>query len=132
MVEEPPDSFRAFGRWLVEEGVDVVHGHSAHVFHGVEVYDGRPIVYDAGDFVDDYAVDPRLRNDRSFLFILAVDGGGEPTELRLHPTEIGDCRVREAGPDAAEWARDRMRALSSPFGTAFERDGDALVVQLER
>ncbi|NUC74386.1 CapA family protein [Haloterrigena sp. SYSU A558-1] len=131
MVTEPPDSFRAFGRWLVEEGVDVIHGHSAHVFQGIEVHDGAPIVYDAGDFVDDYAVDDELRNDRGFLFELAVTEDGTPTELRLRPTEIDGCVVHEASPDAAAWARDRMRELSAPFGTAFDRDGEALVLALE-
>lgn len=138
MVTEPPDSFRRFGRWLVEEGVDVVHGHSAHVFQGIEVHDGCPIIYDAGDFVDDYAVDDELRNDRSFLFALSVASveaaDGEtwrPTELRLHPTEIDGCAVHEASPDAAEWSRDRMRALSAPFGTDFDRDGEALVLSLD-
>ncbi|SEW15917.1 CapA family protein [Natrinema salifodinae] len=135
MVTEPPESFRAFGRWLVDEGVDVVHGHSAHVFQGIEVHDGRPIVYDAGDFVDDYAVDDALHNDRSFLFVLAVtpdgDGGCRLRELRLHPTEIDGYAVHEAGPAAAAWSRERMRELSEPFGTEFERSGAGLVLSLE-
>jgi poly-gamma-glutamate synthesis protein (capsule biosynthesis protein) len=132
MVTEPPESFREFGRWLIDAGVDVVHGHSAHVFQGIEVHEDRPIVYDAGDFVDDYRVDPDLRNDRSFLFVLAVTPDGRPTELRLYPTEIDDCAVSEASPDAAAWSRERMRHRSEPFGTEFERDGDALVLSLER
>ncbi|WP_408957000.1 CapA family protein [Natrinema sp. 74] len=130
MVTEPPASFRAVGRWLAEEGVDIVHGHSAHVFQGIEVHDGTPIIYDAGDFVDDYAVDDERRNDRSFLFVLAVGPDGRPTDLRLHPTEIDGCAVHVASPDAAAWARDRMRDLSEPFGTAFDRDGEALVLSL--
>ncbi|WP_254762098.1 CapA family protein [Natrinema marinum] len=131
MVTEPPESFREFGRWLVENGVDIVHGHSAHVFQGIEIHDGSPILYDAGDFVDDYAVDDDLRNDRSFLFVLAVAPDGRPTELRLYPTEIDGCAVHEAGPDAAGWSRDRMRELSAPLGTAFKRDGEALVLSLD-
>ncbi|WP_394739032.1 CapA family protein [Natronococcus roseus] len=131
MVEEPPAPFRKFGRWLVEAGADVVHGHSAHVFQGVEIHEGRPILYDTGDFVDDYAVDSRLRNDRSFLFVLAVSEAGVPTELRLYPTEIDDCAVHEASPDAADWSRERMHELSAPFGTAFQRDGAAMVLSLE-
>jgi poly-gamma-glutamate synthesis protein (capsule biosynthesis protein) len=131
MVEAPPERFRTFAHWLVDRGVDVVHGHSAHVFQGVEVYRGRPVLYDTGDFVDDYAVDDRLRNDRSFLFDLSVSPAGDPVELRLLPTEIDDCAVHEASPEAAEWSRDRMRALSDPFGTPFERDGAALVTTLD-
>ncbi|MDS0476585.1 CapA family protein [Natrinema sp. 1APR25-10V2] len=131
MVTEPPESFREFGRWLVEHGVDIVHGHSAHVFQGIEIHDGSPIVYDAGDFVDDYAVDDDLRNDRSFLFVLAVTADGRPTELRLHPTQIDDYAVHEARPGAAAWSRDRMRELSEPFGTEFDRDGETLVLPLD-
>jgi poly-gamma-glutamate synthesis protein (capsule biosynthesis protein) len=131
MVEEPPDSFQEFARWLIDDGVDVVHGHSAHVFQGVEVYRGRPILYDTGDFVDDYAVDERLRNDRSFLFEVVVSTAGDLTELRLAPTEIYDFSVHEAGPEAAEWCRQRMRDLSAPFGTSLERDGEQLVVDLD-
>ena len=130
MVEEPPESFRAFARWLVGEGVDAIHGHSAHVFHGVEVVDGAPAIYDAGDFVDDYRVDPTLRNDRSFLFELVVDRDGVPDELRLFPIEIDDYAVHEASEDAADRSRQRMRSLSADFGTEFERDGRELVVDL--
>jgi len=130
MVEEPPDAFREFARWLIDEGVGVVHGHSAHVFQGVEVYEQRPILYDTGDFVDDYAVDDRLHNDRSFLFDLSVAADGEPAMLRLWPTEIDDFAVQSASPEAAEWSRERMRELSAPFGTTFERGGEALVVGL--
>ncbi|MFP8958734.1 CapA family protein [Natrialbaceae archaeon A-CW3] len=131
MVEEPPEAFQTFGRWLVDQGVDVLHGHSAHVFHGVEIYEGAPILYDTGDFVDDYAVDGRLRNDRSFLFELTVASEGRVTELRLIPTEIDDRAVDVASPEAAAWSRERMRQLSAPFGTSFERDGEALVVQVD-
>ncbi|RKD95905.1 CapA family protein [Halopiger aswanensis] len=131
MVAEPPPAFREFGRWLVDQGVDVVHGHSAHVFQGIEVHDGCPILYDTGDFVDDYAVDDELRNDRSFLFVLSVTPDGDPTELRLYPTEIDNCAVHEATADAASWSRERMRELSEPFGSEFERDGETLVLSLE-
>lgn len=127
MVEEPPADFQEFGRWLVDQGVDLIHGHSAHIFQGIEISDGAPIIYDAGDFVDDYAVDPRLRNDRSFLFEAIVDPeSGRITDLQLHPTEIRECAVHPADEEAARWARDRMRSLSAPFGTAFDRTGSGL------
>lgn len=130
MVEEPSEAFQAFARWLAGQGVDLVHGHSAHVFQGVEVYDGVPVLYDTGDFVDDYAVDDELRNDRSFLFEVELAADGELESLRLVPTEIEDCQVRRAESAAAEWSRDRMRELSRRFGTAFDRDGQALVCRL--
>ncbi|MEF8901507.1 MAG: CapA family protein [Halovenus sp.] len=129
MVTEPPPAFRTFGRFLVDNGVDLVHGHSAHVFQGIEVYDGAPILYDTGDFVDDYAVDRDLRNDRGFLFEFRTDSEG-PAELRLFPIEIYDCAVHEANEDARRWCHERMRELSAPFGTEFSREGEQLVLPL--
>ena len=110
---------------LVDEGVDVVHCHSAHRFQGVEVYDDRMICYDIGDFVDDYAVDARVRNDRSFSFELTVTVDGRVRELRLLPTEIRDCAVYRARGRAVGWSRERMGDLSAPFGMTFTRDRGA-------
>ncbi|KTG30824.1 CapA family protein [Haloferax profundi] len=131
MREYPPESFRAFAHWAVDSGVDIVHGHSAHVFQGVEVYDGSLILYDTGDFVDDYAVDPVLRNDRSFLFEVEVSPTGRLFDLRMIPTEIAECAVYRAFPAVAEWCRDTMRRRSADFGTQFDVDDECLVVHVD-
>jgi poly-gamma-glutamate capsule biosynthesis protein CapA/YwtB (metallophosphatase superfamily) len=131
MVAMPDEQYRRFGRWLVDEGVDLVHGHSAHVFQGVEVWDGAPICYDTGDFVDDYAVDRDLRNDRSFLFVVEVTADGSLTDLRMQPVQLEYCRVEAADEGVAAWCRETMRERSAPFDTEFEREGDALVVDLD-
>jgi poly-gamma-glutamate synthesis protein (capsule biosynthesis protein) len=102
------------------------------VFHGVEVSEGSVLVHDTGDFVDDYRVDSRLRNDRSFLFVLVVDSdGGTLVELRLHPVEIGDCAVHEATGEAARWCRRTMRDRSEPYGTTFHEEDGTLVVPID-
>ena len=126
----PARSQRRFARALVDRGVDVVHGHSAHVVQGVEVHRGRPILYDTGDFVDDYAVKPELHNDRSFLFELDVTDG-TVERLRLVPVEIEWEAVTRADEDAARWLRRQVRRLSAAFGTTFGREDDGLVVTLE-
>ena len=128
-VTRPAEHYRRLARRLADAGVDVVHGHSAHVPQGVEVYDGRPILHDAGDFVDDYALVGDLHNDRSFLFELGVEDG-RPAELLARPVEIQDESVRLADGEVAAWVRDRMRSRSVPFGTAFRRRGEALVCDL--
>ncbi len=128
-VTEPGETQRAFARWLVDRGADVVHGHSAHVLQGVEVYRGRPIMYDTGNFVDDYAVKEGYRNDRSFLFELRVEGG-RLAALELTPVENAYAQVRRADDAVAEWLRETLRARSRPFGTPIERDGLGLRVPL--
>jgi len=128
-VVRPSATQQRFARWLIDQGVDVVHGHSAHVIQGIEVYRGRPIVYDAGDYVDDYAVKPDLHNDRSVRVELVVEDG-RLDRLHVAPVEIVDERVERATGDVAAWVRDRVRTLSSEFGTRVERDGRGVVIPL--
>jgi poly-gamma-glutamate synthesis protein (capsule biosynthesis protein) len=95
------------------------------------VYEDSLIFYDTGDFVDDYAVDSRLRNDRGFFFEVTVTSNGRLLELRLIPTEIAEFAVHRAFPSVARWCRDTMRVRSSRFETQFERDGETLVVRVD-
>ena len=125
----PSATQRRFARWLVDQGVDVVHGHSAHVIQGIEVYRGRPIVYDAGDYVDDYVVKADLHNDRSVRVELVVEKG-RLDRLSVAPVEIVDERAERAAGEVAAWVRDRVRTLSGEFGTTVERDGRRLTVPL--
>ena len=131
---QPPASHRAVARKLADWGVDLVAGHSSHLFQGVEVIDRGEsptvVCYDMGDFVDDYAVDPADRNDRSFLFELLVASDGTLLELELTPTEIESRAVYRASRRGAAWCRATMQDRSAAFDTAFDRAGRGLVVSL--
>jgi len=123
--EFPEPKHREFGRWLVEQGVDVVHGHSAHVVQGIEIHQGRPILYDTGDFVDDYSVKPALRNDRTFLFVLEIEDGTLDA-VRLDPVEIDDETVEPASAEATTWLHEEMPRRQEPFETRLRTDGRSL------
>jgi len=47
----PPREFRTLAHRLIDAGADIFHGHSAHNFQGIEIYKGKPIFYDTGDFI---------------------------------------------------------------------------------
>ena len=128
---EPGEEQQTFARWLVERGVDVVHGHSAHVLQGIEVHKGCPIIYDSGDFVDDYVDKEELHNKRSALFELVVSEGSLE-ELRVVPTEIEDETATLADETATEWARETIQERSEPFGTTVERTDEGISVPLDR
>jgi len=125
----PSPTQQGFARWLVDRGVDVVHGHSAHVLQGVEMYQGRPIIYDAGDFVDDYIHKEGVHNKRSVLFELVVTDG-RPDELRLVPVEIKNEAAWLADEDVSRWVHETMAERSEPFGTSVERIEDGVAVPL--
>lgn len=112
---EVPPEHRGLAHALIDAGADVVFGHSPHIVRGVEVYRNRPILYSAGDFVDDYAVDQFARNDQSFIFVLETRGS-VPHLLHLYPTIIIDFHAHLATANAWPIAR-RMQELSSALGT---------------
>ncbi|MCU1532713.1 MAG: CapA family protein [Arthrobacter sp.] len=126
-----PQVHRNLARALVAAGADVVFGHSPHIFRGVELYRSRPIIYSAGDFVDDYAVDPVERNDQSFIFVVETRGSA-PSTLRLHPTVITDFQARLARGGASEIA-GRMRRLSRQLGTpsTWSEEGGFLEIRID-
>ena len=113
----PEPGHRPIARALVDSGADVVFGHSCHVFRGLEVRKGSLIVYSAGNFIDDYAVDPYERNDESFIFSIETDRGA-PTHLELIPTLIRDCQATLAGRLDAPRLLKQMRHQCVRLGTA--------------
>lgn len=119
MRERPPESFKQFAHRLIDIGVDIIHGHSAHIFQGIEIYKKKLIMYDTGDFIDDYAVDPRLRNDQSFYFVLDVSNQGIE-KLSLFPVVISNFQVNRAFGKQCEEILKRMESLSLELGTVLE------------
>lgn len=126
MRQRPPRHFISFAHAMIEHGADIIHGHSAHIFQGIEVYKNKLILYDTGDFVDDYYVDPLLRNDRSFFFICTINENG-PQSLQLIPVVIDHCRVNLAGRDDHGWCIQRMQQLSAPFKTEISDQGEVMI-----
>jgi poly-gamma-glutamate capsule biosynthesis protein CapA/YwtB (metallophosphatase superfamily) len=112
MTPEPVRHVRRAARELEEAGATLVAGHSAHVFHGVS---GR-VLFDLGDFLDDYAVDPKLRNDLGLLWLATLDERG-PVDLEAIPLRLDYCYTRLAGGDDAAWVRDRFRSACGALGT---------------
>ena len=138
----------------VDAGADMVVMHGAPLLHGVEIYRGKPIFYDLGNFI--YNLPPTLtyidepmswesvvayvefqgRNLRSISFrpiALNVLGEGQPD---VHNEYANNQFIDTRGlPAPATGARagyilQRLADLSKPFGTAFEIKGDTAEIKL--
>ncbi len=105
-----------FAHRLIDCGADIVFGHSAHVFQGIEIYRSRPILYSTGNFIDDYAVDEEERNDESFVYRILIDAG-QPHRLELHPTVISNCQAQRAKGERARAIVEKMRKLCGDMNT---------------
>lgn len=140
MVSSPPLHFCQFARAVVDRGVDIFYGHSAHIFQGVEQYKQGLILYDTGDFLDDYAVDPVLRNDWSFIFLVEVSdelppAGGDRLQhslykLRLIPVILNYAQVDLAKGEDFTVICQRMQLLSATFNTNLIQTAEGLEVKL--
>ena len=128
MVTAPSERQRRLARAAIDVGWKIVYGHSAHVFHGVELYRGCTILYAAGDLVDDYAVDPHLRNDHQLLFEVQL-GDDALRRIVLHAVFIRHGRVAPADHTQRTWIDTRMQALCRDLGTKARLDGDLLVIE---
>lgn len=116
MRERPNKEFITFAHQMIDAGIDIIHGHSAHIFQGIEIYKNKLIMYDTGDFVDDYMVDPQLRNDISFLFQVTLEKNNLKT-VTLTPVAINNMQVNLATDKNYNWAMQRMKMLCQEFGT---------------
>jgi hypothetical protein len=127
MAEAPVAHVQRTAAALVEAGATLVAGHSAHVFQGVA---GR-VLYDLGDFLDDYAVDPALRNDLGLLFLVDLDRDG-PRRLEAIPLKLEHCHTRLAAGGDARWIRERFTAACASLGTEVSAEAGRLVVEWRR
>jgi poly-gamma-glutamate capsule biosynthesis protein CapA/YwtB (metallophosphatase superfamily) len=119
MTETPVAPVRAAAADLLAAGATLIAGHSAHVFHGVV----PRILYDLGDFLDDYAVDAELRNDLGLLFLVDLTGD----RLEAVPLKLEYTHTRLADGKDAEWIRRRFIEACALLGVEAAVEDDRLV-----
>jgi poly-gamma-glutamate capsule biosynthesis protein CapA/YwtB (metallophosphatase superfamily) len=117
MTREPAPWQRAVAAELQQAGADLVAGHSAHAFHGIGWGPRGPIAYDLGGALDDYAVDPDLRND---LGLLAIWVPAESHRLEIIGLRIEACRTRIAEGRDAAWIGERLASACADLGSRVE------------
>ncbi len=74
---------------MVDAGADVIFGHHPHLLQKTELYNNRPILYSAGNYLffkrDDYA-------GESAVFEIDIDKDGL-IGMKYHPTFTSNCRA---------------------------------------
>jgi len=111
MERVPQPYVRSAAAELLKAEASLVAGHSAHVVQGAE----RRVLYDLGDLLDDYRVDPVLRNDLGLLFLIDVDRG-QPRRLEAVPLKLDYCQTRLAAGEDANWISRRFRDACQVLG----------------
>jgi poly-gamma-glutamate synthesis protein (capsule biosynthesis protein) len=151
----PNDWLKKWTHAEVDAGADIVVMHGAPLLHGVEIYRGRPIFYDLGNFI--YNVPPTLtyidepmnwesavayvqfqgKNLQSISFrpiVLNNVGEGQPD---IHDEYANNQFLDTRGlPSPATGARagyilQRLADASKRFGTRVEIKGDTAEIKLK-
>jgi poly-gamma-glutamate synthesis protein (capsule biosynthesis protein) len=123
MSSAPVPHVRAAAAALESAGATLVTGHSAHLPQGVR---GR-VLFDLGDFLDDYAVDPVLRNDLSLLWLVTLDARG-PRRVEGVPVRLEYARTRLADERETRQLARLMFDRCAAVGTQVELIGGRLVL----
>lgn len=120
-----PDEQRNFAHQLIDEaGVDVIHGHSSHHPKGIEVYDGRPVMYGCGDFLNDYegiSGYDEYRGDLVLMYLVTMQpSSGKLVRFEMVPFQIKRFRLNRVSNEDARWLERTMNRECARFGGGVE------------
>ena len=153
-----PDYLISLAHGAIDNGADAFVGHGPHVLAGIEIYKGKPIFYNLGEFFREWdwgcdcdtspsltqtAAERNLKggataqqvNYESIIALSRYDHG-KLQEVRLYPIDGGyEAAISRRGVPrlaSAEVARrilQRLQKLSESFGTKIEVDGNVGVIR---
>ena len=124
----PTTHLRVLAKRLINAGYDGILGHSAHLYHGVELIDGKPVIYDAGNLLLNYGPRPGDHGEhKSVLYEIKFTRAGI-TEIVAHPLALNRNSVRLAEGEVADEILKTLSSRSEAFGTKVSiRDGASVI-----
>jgi hypothetical protein len=125
MRAEPVPHVRRAAAAIQAAGATLVVGHSAHVPQGPS---GRTL-FDLGDFIDDYAVDPVLRNDLGLLWLITLDAEG-PRRVEGVPVRLELGHTRLASQVETTMLLALLEERCAAVGSCVHRQDERLVFDL--
>lgn len=116
------DEYADFAHQLIDNAqVDMIHSHSSHHPRGLEVYQGKLILYGCGDFINDYegiSGYEAFRSDLTLMYLPRIDPkNGRLTNLEFIPMQIKHFRLHRATPQDSRWVKDMLNQSSEPWST---------------
>jgi poly-gamma-glutamate capsule biosynthesis protein CapA/YwtB (metallophosphatase superfamily) len=152
----PPDWLKKWTHAEVDAGADIIVMHGAPLLHGVEIYHGRPIFFDLGNFIfqappSDILLDEPIVWESAVAYVefqgkalksiqfrpIAQNkiGQGEPDVQDEHTNNLF-LQTRGlpslATGEQAHFILERLAELSRPFGTIVEVKEDTAEIKLKR
>jgi poly-gamma-glutamate capsule biosynthesis protein CapA/YwtB (metallophosphatase superfamily) len=151
----PPDWLKKWTHAEVDAGADIIVMHGAPLLHGVEIYHGRPIFFDLGNFIfqappmDVLLDEPinwesvvayvefRGKNLQSVKFQPVAQNKIGQGQADTHDEHTNNLFLQTRGlptpatGEQAHYILERLADLSRPFGTTVEVKGDTAEIKLK-
>ena len=93
-----------------------------------EVYQGKPILYGCGDFINDYegiGGYDEYRSDLRLMYFVSFDrSSGELSRVRLVPLQSKQFRLTYAQPTDTKWLQQTLNREGLILGTRLELAGN--------
>lgn len=121
------DSQVEFAHNLIDNGVDVILGHHAHQFQGIEIYKGKPVFYSLGNFIFDQN-DPE--NQEAFIMNMEFKDNVLVSLEGIPVRTIDKIQVVPQKGENAKNILEREISLCKQLNTKCEIKEDKLVFDL--
>ncbi|MDD2958655.1 MAG: CapA family protein [Lachnospiraceae bacterium] len=125
--DTPDETQKSLAHTAIDSGADLVVGHHPHVLQGIELYNGKYIVYSLGNFCFGGNSTPSDMDTIIFqqTFTIGEDGVGQDNQINIIPCSISsdtswnNYQPTPATGDAAASIFTRINEMSAPFGQSF-------------
>lgn len=131
LANYPEEYQTTLAKMCIDLGADLVIGHHPHVLQGVDVYNGKYIVYSLGNFCFGGNKNPKDKDSMIFQQTFTFVNGEkqEDDNIRVIPVHISSVKNRNdyrptpvEGEDAVK-VIDRINEFSAGFGLKFDYEG---------
>ena len=127
----PTDSQKSMGKELIDMGADLVIGHHPHVIQGIEMYQGKAIIYSLANF--SFGANRNPADKDTFIFqqeFMFMDGEKiDKAPITIIPCmvssikERNDYRPTPAQGEDKERILRRLNEYSKDFGVTISEEG---------
>ena len=131
MEHYPEDYQTELGHKCIDWGADLVVGCHPHVLQGIELYNGKYIIYSLGNFCFSGNKNPKNKDTMILQATFPVTDGtvSKEAQLKIIPCTISSVSDRNdycptvADPERAASIIQKMNAYSEPFGITIDQAG---------
>jgi hypothetical protein len=120
-VRQTQPVHRKMAQIAFENGVDLILGHSAHRLQGIEIIEGRAVIYDMGNLLFDCQLKPEGQQSGLFRLHLSTNG---VHRIEFIPTQVLNGYTVLAGYEESQKILAVMGDLCSSLGTSLSVDED--------